>query len=72
MSGVREIQWCQIHKKTKAMIISPTNNIEKSLEFNNSNNLVLHNHSIVFSEVKQLLGIQVDNNLNWIIQVEKY
>ena len=64
MSGVREIQWCQIHKK-KAMIISPTNSIKKSLEFNNNNNLVLHNHSIFFSEVEKLLGIQIDHIRNF-------
>ena len=57
-------EWCQRNsmmpdpQKTKAMIISPTNYIEKSLEFNNNNYLVLHSHSIVFSEVEKLLGIQ--------------
>ena len=70
-------EWCQRNsmkpnpQKTKAMIISPSNNIYNILNSTGDHNLELHSQSIEFTEVEKLLGIQIDHKLCWKTQVEQ-
>lgn len=58
-------------QKTKAMIISPSNDIYNSLQEFNNLTLSLQSQNIAISESEKLLGVQVDHTLDWKEQIEK-
>jgi len=56
--------------KTKAMYISASHNNKKLTEHIATNYIKMENGTLAYCSEEKLLGVKVDNNLNWREQVE--